>query len=105
MVKLYNYLYLFLLLYQPPIIKYNILHFLSVIAWIYILKDNKYLLDKRLYHDMVFFFFINIYLAIIIMFNNSNYNFIYSKLIIMLEIIPCSFYISKNIKINEVLII
>ena len=74
MKKIYNYLYLFILLYQPPIAKYNILHFLAIIAWFHIIKEERNYLKKELIIDILFFLSINTYLIIIILLNNNNYS-------------------------------
>lgn len=86
-------IYLFILIYYPPILKVNLLHIVSLIAYAYLLINIG--MARRLVKKVgstkhiIFFLIVGIYLLFIALgnSNNLNYSFVYVQYAI--EIIPC----------------
>lgn len=73
--KLFLVIFLFMLVYYPPIIQFNILHIIGIISWIYIMLNNKKIAKNisipkvvNIYIIIVTFI---IYLAIVAIYNEQ----------------------------------
>lgn len=96
--KIFMIIYIFLLIYYPPITSVNPIHFLTVIAYIYIVKNMgmaKYLIERMRQGDLIFAFgFMGLYLFCVSSLNLRHWEGMISCFQYALEIIPCCMMIA-----------
>lgn len=90
--------YVFCFIYYPPFFGINILHFLSSFAWLMILFQDKFASKVILKSKIAAPFFILMisicYSLTIILIESTSLLSIYGLFLLLIEIIPCSIYIS-----------
>lgn len=89
---------LFLFIYQPPILNFNILHIISAFSWIYIIINGKLIKQlinqKKLAHIYFTLFILTIYIILIILINDNSIANSIHLIYWMIDIIPFSIAIN-----------
>ncbi len=93
---------LFLLIYEPPIFSFNILHVIGGVSWIYILFHRKIILTNLSFHKLfiiyITFIMIALYIAFISIVNNNSMLAAAPFLYWLIDIIPCSIMVNSIMK-------
>lgn len=109
MLKKYNIFIIFTvfcLLYNPPILSFNIWHILAIISWMFIILElkqiRKYIFTQRIIKACIVLILIFLYIMLVDIYNNNRINNVIDLIFYIFDIVPISIMVTYYFRKKEI---